>query len=126
MVSRDAARTFLYRYKMTAQEAKEKTNESLNTIIEKKKVFFANESERLKSEIDKSIMHAISLGKYEINENFSTELMTLDNREIIEWSRNELENFGLEIAKYLKDNGYTFEVKPQLINGINVYISWSK
>lgn len=126
MVSRDAARTFLYRYKMTAQEAKEKTNESLNTIIEKKKVFFANESERLKSEIDKSIMYAISLGKYEINENFSTELMTLDNREIIEWSRNELENFGLEIAKYLKYNGYTFEVKPQLINGINVYISWSK
>ena len=58
---------------MTAQEAKEKTNESLNTIIEKKKVFFANESERLKSEIDKSIMHAISLGKYELNENFSTE-----------------------------------------------------
>lgn len=111
---------------MTAQEAKEKTKESLNTLKEKKKACFANELERLKKEIDKSILNAIRLGKYAINETFPIELNKLENNEFIEWSINEYENFAAGIAKYLKENGYTFEVKPYLINSINADISWSK
>jgi hypothetical protein len=111
---------------MTAQEAKEKTQESLIALNEKKKVFFANQLEKIKSEIDKSIMHAISLGKYELKENFIIEFYRLDNSEISEFTISECENFAAGIAKYLKENGYTFELKIGLINSINVFINWSK
>lgn len=111
---------------MTAQEAKEKTKESLNALNEKKKVFFDKELERLKNEVDDSILHAISLGNYALNENFLLESYKLDNSEYSQWTVGDCEKFAAGIAKYLKENGYTFEVKPGRINCINVFVSWSK
>ncbi len=111
---------------MTAQEAKEKTQESLNALNEKKKVLFVKVLESLIKKVDESIMYAISLGKYEINQNFSIELIELEHSEISKWTIGEYENLAAGIAKYLKENGYIFEVKPDFINYINVSVSWSK